>query len=114
MFATGGLLEAIKRDFGSFDDFKTQMSGKTVAIQGSGWGWLVSEGVRHTLEHYNGMCLFYRAMTRLGSNWSSQLVPTKTLYRPQQVKSAYTKIREQGKVMLCGRNQLSVLIAWCA
>lgn len=39
---TGELQAAIERDFGSFDNFKTQMSAKTVAIQGSGWGWLVS------------------------------------------------------------------------
>lgn len=37
----GELLAAIERDFGSFDNFKTQMTAKTVAIQGSGWGWLV-------------------------------------------------------------------------
>jgi len=37
---TGDLAEAIKRDFGSFDAFKTAMSNATVAIQGSGWGWL--------------------------------------------------------------------------
>ena len=38
----GDLAAAIDRDFGSFDNFKDQMSAKTVAIQGSGWGWLVS------------------------------------------------------------------------
>jgi len=37
---TGELAEAIKRDFGSVDAFKTAMSNATVAIQGSGWGWL--------------------------------------------------------------------------
>lgn len=36
----GDLLAAIERDFGSFDNFKTQMTAQTVAIQGSGWGWL--------------------------------------------------------------------------
>lgn len=39
---TGELANAIERDFGSFDNLKTQLSAKTVAIQGSGWGWLVS------------------------------------------------------------------------
>ncbi len=39
---SGDLAVAIQRDFGSFDNFKTQLSAKTVAIQGSGWGWLVS------------------------------------------------------------------------
>lgn len=37
---TGELMDAIKRDFGSFDAMKTQLSASTVAVQGSGWGWL--------------------------------------------------------------------------
>jgi Fe-Mn family superoxide dismutase len=37
---TGKLLEAITRDFGSLDKFIESFSAKTVAIQGSGWGWL--------------------------------------------------------------------------
>jgi len=36
----GQLLEAINKDFGSFEQFKTAMSTATVGIQGSGWGWL--------------------------------------------------------------------------
>ena len=36
----GALAEAINRDFGSFDQFKAKMSAATVAVQGSGWGWL--------------------------------------------------------------------------
>ena len=38
----GALMSSIERDFGSFDNFRTHMSTVTVAIQGSGWGWLVS------------------------------------------------------------------------
>jgi len=37
---TGELMEAIKRDFGSFENMKTRLSASTVAVQGSGWGWL--------------------------------------------------------------------------
>jgi len=37
---SGKLLDAIKKDFGSFDDFQKKFNDKTVAIQGSGWGWL--------------------------------------------------------------------------
>mgnify|MGYP003574506002 CR=1 FL=1 len=37
---TGPLMEAIQRDFGSFENMKTTLSGATVAVQGSGWGWL--------------------------------------------------------------------------
>lgn len=36
----GTLLEAINKDFGSLDKFIETMSAKTLAIQGSGWGWL--------------------------------------------------------------------------
>lgn len=36
----GKLLEAIIKDFTSFDVFKKEFVQKTVAIQGSGWGWL--------------------------------------------------------------------------
>ena len=35
-------MEAIKRDFGSFESFKERFNTATVAVQGSGWGWLVS------------------------------------------------------------------------
>ncbi len=36
----GDLLEAIKKEFGSLDKLIEVMSSSTVAIQGSGWGWL--------------------------------------------------------------------------
>jgi len=36
----GALLAAIERDFGSFANMKAQLSAMSVAIQGSGWGWL--------------------------------------------------------------------------
>jgi len=34
------LLAAINRDFGSLETLKAQLSASTVAVQGSGWGWL--------------------------------------------------------------------------
>lgn len=37
---SGELMDAIKRDFGSFDNMKKTLSASTVAVQGSGWGWL--------------------------------------------------------------------------
>lgn len=37
---TGKLLEAIKTNFGSFENFVEQFSAKAVGIQGSGWAWL--------------------------------------------------------------------------
>lgn len=36
----GELLKMIERDFGSFDQFKEKFNAETIAIQGSGWGWL--------------------------------------------------------------------------
>ena len=41
---TGPIADAIKKDFGSFNDFKTQFEEKTAAQFGSGWGWLVWSG----------------------------------------------------------------------
>ena len=41
---TGALAEAIKRDFGSYADFKTQFQAAAVGQFGSGWAWLVKEG----------------------------------------------------------------------
>jgi len=38
---SGTLAEAIDRDFGSFDNFKTRFSDSAVGNFGSGWTWLV-------------------------------------------------------------------------
>jgi Fe-Mn family superoxide dismutase len=40
----GALAEAIKRDFGSFADFRNQFSTAAIGQFGSGWAWLVKEG----------------------------------------------------------------------
>ena len=37
---TGALADAIAAQWGSLDALQAQMSAQTVAIQGSGWGWL--------------------------------------------------------------------------
>eukprot|EP00088_Acartia_fossae_P050000 TRINITY_DN555_c0_g1_i10.p1 TRINITY_DN555_c0_g1~~TRINITY_DN555_c0_g1_i10.p1 ORF type:complete len:224 (-),score=55.07 TRINITY_DN555_c0_g1_i10:68-739(-) len=36
----GALMAAINRDFGSYNNMKDKLSASTVAVQGSGWGWL--------------------------------------------------------------------------
>ena len=41
---TGTIGDQIKKDFGSFADFKKQFNEKTAAQFGSGWGWLVWNG----------------------------------------------------------------------
>jgi Fe-Mn family superoxide dismutase len=38
---TGDLLDAIKRDFGSHDEFKKRFAATAAAQFGSGWAWLV-------------------------------------------------------------------------
>ena len=40
---TGALADAIKRDFGSYADFRKQFADAAVAQFGSGWAWLVQE-----------------------------------------------------------------------
>jgi Fe-Mn family superoxide dismutase len=40
---TGALAEAIKRDFGSLDEFKTQFKAAGATQFGSGWAWLVAD-----------------------------------------------------------------------
>lgn len=47
---TGDLADAINRDFGSFDNFKSKLSEATIAIQGSGWGWLGFDPHTHQLK----------------------------------------------------------------
>lgn len=39
----GELKEMIERDFGSVQSMQDQLSATSVAIQGSGWGWLVRQ-----------------------------------------------------------------------
>jgi len=39
---SGKLLDAIQRDFGSFDDFKKEFSAAAATLFGSGWCWLAA------------------------------------------------------------------------
>ncbi len=41
---SGALADAVRRDFGSFADFKKQFAEAAVKQFGSGWAWLVKEG----------------------------------------------------------------------
>jgi len=40
----GKLAQKIDEAFGSFDEFRKQMSATTISQFGSGWGWLVADG----------------------------------------------------------------------
>ncbi|MFH1712545.1 MAG: superoxide dismutase [Patescibacteria group bacterium] len=44
MTPDGKIAEMIDRDFGSFDEFKTQFSDASLKLFGSGWAWLVLNG----------------------------------------------------------------------
>uniref|UniRef100_A0A672FAQ2 Superoxide dismutase n=1 Tax=Salarias fasciatus TaxID=181472 RepID=A0A672FAQ2_SALFA len=46
----GVLLNTIRRDFGSFEKMKQQMSAASMSVQGSGWGWLGYNRLRRKLE----------------------------------------------------------------
>ena len=43
-------MSAIQRDFGSLENLQTQLSAATVAVQGSGWGWLGYQPTKKRLE----------------------------------------------------------------
>lgn len=50
----GELLEAINKEFGSFEDFKKEFSDAAVAQFGSGWAWLVvSNGTLQIIKTAN-------------------------------------------------------------
>lgn len=51
----GGLLEGIKRDFHSFEEFKEKFTKAAVTLFGSGWVWLVKtkEGHLEILQEIN-------------------------------------------------------------
>ncbi len=53
---TGKLAEAIKRDFGSFDNFKKEFTAAAVGLFGSGWSWLSADkdGKLHITKEANG------------------------------------------------------------
>lgn len=52
---TGKLMEAIKKDFGSFAEFKEKFGKAAVTLFGSGWAWLVktAEGKLDIVQESN-------------------------------------------------------------
>jgi Fe-Mn family superoxide dismutase len=47
---TGGIADAIKASFGSFDTFKTQLNDAGTKRFGSGWAWLLDVGGKLVVE----------------------------------------------------------------
>ena len=67
-------MDAIERDFGSFEIFRAEMTAKTVGIQGSGWGWLVSIIIPHPSQYsmffFLWSCgVYYRVMRKVKIDW---------------------------------------------
>jgi superoxide dismutase, Fe-Mn family len=63
----GSVADAINTSFGSFSDFKEKFSSTTIAIQGSGWGWLVYNPSTNKVE--------YKAMPNQTSPRTEDLIP---------------------------------------
>jgi Fe-Mn family superoxide dismutase len=63
----GSIADAINSSFESFANFKEKFSSATVAIQGSGWGWLVYNPSTRKVE--------YKAMPNQTSPRTEGLIP---------------------------------------
>jgi Fe-Mn family superoxide dismutase len=63
----GKVAEAINSTFGSFTKFKEKFTASTVAIQGSGWGWLIFDTSANKVD--------YKAMPNQTSPRTEGLTP---------------------------------------
>ena len=63
----GPILDAINNTFGSFANFKEKFTASTVAIQGSGWGWLVLDPSNNKVD--------YKSMPNQTSPRTEGLIP---------------------------------------
>ena len=63
----GSITDAINTSFGTFTTFKEKFSSSTIAIQGSGWGWLVYNPKNEKVE--------YKAMANQTSPRTEGLIP---------------------------------------
>ncbi|HSA75041.1 MAG TPA: superoxide dismutase [Candidatus Nitrosocosmicus sp.] len=63
----GPIAEAIDKTFGSFANFKEKFTTSTVAIQGSGWGWLIFDSTNNKVD--------YKSMPNQTSPRTEGLIP---------------------------------------
>lgn len=63
----GPVAEAIDKTFGSFANFKEKFTTSTVAIQGSGWGWLIFDSTNNKVD--------YKSMPNQTSPRTEGLIP---------------------------------------
>lgn len=63
----GPVAEAIDKTFGSFANFKEKFTTSTVAIQGSGWGWLIFDSPNNKVD--------YKSMPNQTSPRTEGLIP---------------------------------------
>ncbi|MDE6180857.1 MAG: Fe-Mn family superoxide dismutase, partial [Phocaeicola sp.] len=64
---SGKLAEAIRRDFGCFENFKKEFNAASTGLFGSGWTWLSAdkEGKLHITKEANGSNPWRAALTPL-------------------------------------------------
>ena len=72
---TGKLAEAIKRDFGSFENFKKEFNAAAVGLFGSGWAWLSVDknGKLHITKEANGSNPVRSGLTPLLASMSGNM-----------------------------------------
>ncbi len=92
---TGELAERIKRDFGSFADFKKQFQDAAVGQFGSGWAWLVVDaGKLKVVKTGNAELPLTAKQTALLTIdvWEHAYYPTYKNLRPKYVETIIEKL----------------------
>ncbi len=92
---TGELAERIKRDFGSFAEFKKQFQDAAVSQFGSGWAWLVVDGGKlKVTKTGNAELPMTQKQTALLTIdvWEHAYYPTYKNLRPKYVETIIDKL----------------------